>query len=438
MDDFLTSSSMDKHNEQLLAGLAAPVAPAKKPALMAPPMAPPPQQPYGMMAPPPAQPYGYGAPAAYGAPPPQPYGMPAAPPPAAPAPVWPPAGASQVPQAGPTYTSYQKPTAPPPAAPADPRLAGYAAPAQAGTGSMGYAAPAQAQSQASGDMLGGYDDDFFSVGGSTSQTSQPARRGSAMSVASEYTEDGGNEQLTLQQPESTGSLPKYTVTFDSETKLGMLLERRAAFTPGATSEQKKARPEQTVVTMVIEGGAAAQKGVAVGSRLLLINGQDATALPYAKCLELVKSLPRPLHLVFEKSMAACDSAKGWVLVKKSAGSGPPSSMAGWQRMFFVVGGAVAKRHVLQLYSSKAQYEDIVVRMFQGQPLTGMKYKAYALTGTFKCSAIQSKVYKGEHQPVKYFALRNPYSRTKTMKFASQNPSIVAALHNHVMRFATKG
>ena len=429
---------MDKHNEQLLAGLSAPVAPAKKPAMMAPPMAPPPQQPYGMMAPPPAQPYGYGAPAAYGAPPPQPYGMPAAPPPAAPAPVWPPAGASQVPQAGPTYTSYQKPTAPPPAAPADPRLAGYAAPAQAGTGSMGYAAPAQAPSQASGDMLGGYDDDFFSVGGSTSQASQPARRGSAMSVASEYTEDGGNEQLTLQQPESTGSLPKYTVTFDSETKLGMLLERRAAFTPGATSEQKKARPEQTVVTMVIEGGAAAQKGVAVGSRLLLINGQDATALPYAKCLELVKSLPRPLHLVFEKSMAACDSAKGWVLVKKSAGSGPPSSMAGWQRMFFVVGGAVAKRHVLQLYSSKAQYEDIVVRMFQGQPLTGMKYKAYALSGTFKCSAIQSKVYKGEHQPVKYFALRNPYSRTKTMKFASQNPSIVAALHNHVMRFATKG
>ena len=409
MDDFLTSSSMDKHNEQLLAGLSAPVAPAKKPAMMAPPMAPPPPQPYGMQ-----QPYGYGAP------PPQPYGMPAAP-----APVWPPAGASQVPQAGPTYTSYQKPTAPPPAAPADPRLAAYAA-------------PAQAQSQASGDMLGGYDDDFFSVGGSTSQPSQPARRGSAMSVASEYTEDGGNEQLTLQQPAATGSLPKYTVTFDREAKLGMLLERRAAFAPGATAAQKKARPEQTVVTMVIEGGAAAQKGVAVGSRLLLINGQDATALPYARNLEMVKSLPRPLHLVFDKSMAACDSAKGWVLVKKSAGSGPPSSMAGWQRMFFVVGGAVAKRHVLQLYSSKAQYEDIVVRMFQGQPLTGMKYKAYALSGTFKCSAIQSKVYKGEHQPVKYFALRNPYSRTKTMKFASQNPSIVAALHNHVMRFATKG
>ena len=32
-----------------------------------------------------------------------------------------------------------------------------------------------------------------------------------------------------------------------------------------------------------------------------------------------------------------------------------------------------------------------MRMFQGQPLTGMKYKAYArIPGTFKCSAIQSR------------------------------------------------
>ena len=93
---------MDKHNEQLLAGLSAPVAPAKKPAMMAPPMTPPPQQPYGMMAPPPAQPYGYGAPAAparrrpncadacAAAPAPASSGRP---------------GGGPVPQAGPTYTS---------------------------------------------------------------------------------------------------------------------------------------------------------------------------------------------------------------------------------------------------------------------------------------------------------------------------------------------
>ena len=87
----------------------------------------------------------------------------------------------------------------------------------------------------------------------------------------------------------------------------------------------------------------------------------------------------PLTLVFEKSLAACDTAKGWVLVRKSAGSLPPSSMGGWTRMYFVIGGAVAKRHVLQLYQNKAAYEDIVVRMFQGQPLTGFKYQGRAGT-----------------------------------------------------------
>merc|ERR1719269_365613 len=104
--------------------------------------------------------------------------------------------------------------------------------------------------------------------------------------------------------------------------------------------------------MVIDGGAAERKGVVVGSKLLVINGVDATKL---------------------------------------------------------------------LYATKAQYEDIVVRMFQGQPLTGFKYKAYALTHAFKCSNIQSKQYAGEHTPLKFFCLRNPYSRTKTMKLASDNP-----------------
>ncbi|KAH8047725.1 hypothetical protein JL721_12139 [Aureococcus anophagefferens] len=153
---------------------------------------------------------------------------------------------------------------------------------------------------------------------------------------------------------------------------------------------------------------------------------------------MVKTLPRPLTLVLERSRASVDTPKGWCLVRKSAGTVAPSKMSAWKRMYFVVGGAVAKRHVLQLYATKAQYEDIVVRMFQSQPLTGFKYKAYALTHAFKCSNIQSKQYAGEHTPLKFFCLRNPYSRTKTMKLASDNPSVVTALHTHCMRFATKG
>ena len=91
--------------------------------------------------------------------------------------------------------------------------------------------------------VGGHDDDFFSVGGSTSR-SRSRRDGGPPCRWPPDTEDGGNEQLTLQQPESTGSLPKYTVTFDSETKLGSCWSGARSFAPGATSEQKKARPER--------------------------------------------------------------------------------------------------------------------------------------------------------------------------------------------------
>ena len=359
-----------------------------------------------MMAPPPAQPYGYGVPAAYGAPPPQPYGMPAAPPPAAPAPVWPPAGRARCPGRADVHVL--------------PETDGAAAGRAGGPAARGYAAPARAE-PGERRHAGGYDDDFFSSAGHV-RPSQPVRRGSAMSVARVHR---GRRQRAADAAAAGSWSLKYTVTFDSETKLGMLLSgarpRRA--------RRRSRRARETVVTMVIEGGAA-QKGVAVGSRLLLINGQDATALPYARCLELVKSLPRPLHLVFEKSMAACDSAKGWVLVKKSAGSGPPSSMAGWQRMFFVVGGAVAKRHVLQLYSSKAQYEDIVVRMFQGQPLTGM-VQGLRFCGTFKCSAIQSKVYKGDTTGGNQFA-----------NLPDEDGDHLVPVHRRraltIARFATKG
>ena len=441
--DLLSGSSLEKSNEDFLNNLQQAQPAAPKPAMMAPPQAPNPYQmpmapnPYGApMAPMPMAPNPYGMPMApnpYGAAPPpamapNPYGappnllgMPAA---AAPAPVYAPPAPAPVyappaPAPAPVYAS------PPPPAPSDPRLAAYApagaAPSPLDVFASAPAAPIDEAPAASlGDALDGIGD-FVSGGGD----------------AEEDDADGGGEVALQAQIAEAGSgdLERYTVAFESEVKLGMLLERRHSFTPGDSQEN---RPELTVVTMVIDGGAAERKGVVVGSKLLVINGVDATKLPYAKCLDMVKTLPRPLTRVRERSRASVDTAKGWCLVRKSAGTVAPSKMSAWKRMYFVVGGAVAKRHVLQLYATKAQYEDIVVRMFQGQPLTGFKYKAYALTHAFKCSNIQSKQYAGEHTPLKFFCLRNPYSRTKTMKLASDNPSVVTALHTHCMRFATKG
>ncbi|KAH8044562.1 hypothetical protein JL720_17054 [Aureococcus anophagefferens] len=338
--DLLSGSSLEKSNEDFLNNLQQAQPAAPKPAMMAPPQA----QPYQM----PMAPNPYGAPMAPMPMAPNPYGMPMAPNPYGAAPP-----AAMAPNPG-------------------------ASPSPLG---VGVSAPVDEAPAASlGDALDGIGD-FVSGGGD----------------AEEDDADGGGEVALQAQIAEAGSgdLERYTVAFESEVKLGMLLERRHSFTPGDSQEN---RPELTVVTMVIDGGAAERKGVVVGSKLLVINGVDATKLPYAKCLDMVKTLPRPLTLVLERSRASVDTAKG-------------------------------------CSATKAQYEDIVVRMFQGQPLTGFKYKAYALTHAFKCSNIQSKQYAGEHTPLKFFCLRNPRSRTKTATRVRQPSSSPRSTR---MRFATKG
>ena len=140
---------------------------------------------------------------------------------------------------------------------------------------MGLRRAARAQSQASGDMLGGYDD-FFSVGGSTSR-SQPARRGSAMSVApstprtAATSSDGSSRSRR-------GRCRNTPCPSTARRSSACCWSGARHFTPGATSG-KKARPEQTVVTMVIEGGAAAQSRRRCRPRLLPINGQARRPCP---------------------------------------------------------------------------------------------------------------------------------------------------------------
>ena len=272
--------------------------------------------------------------------------------------------------------------------------------------------------------------DFFD-----SSASLPKQSAKSDSKETGDDDDGGELELQVGGNDET---EKYEVTFTNEIKLGMLLERRAVGKDDAPPQE--GQPDMTIVTMVIDGGAAASKGVVVGSRLLTINGLDATKLPYSQCLDMVKSNPRPLRLTFERSKASCDTFKGDCLVRKSPGSAPPSHYSQWKPAYFVVGGAVAKKHVLQFYETKAQYEMVVVRMFQNQPVNDIKYKAYALNSSFKLSTMSSKNYKvhGEYKTVKYFTLRNPHSRTKTMKLAAENPSVVHALHSHCLRFASQG
>ena len=203
----------------------------------------------------------------------------------------------------------------------------------------------------------------------------------------------------------------------------------------------------------------------VGSKVVRINSTDVMSKPYTEVLNMVKELPRPLAITLETSRAACDASQGPCLFYKSSSWYPPSSYGTWQQRYFVIGGAVAKPHVLQIYESKAEYEAVVVKMFQHEKPVGMKvrspplarprlpraphktssrarvpsissraqFKAYSVSRSFKLGPVREKQYRLAGTTIKYFSLKNPKSRTKTMKIAAQNASVVQALHSQLSK-----
>lgn len=59
---------------------------------------------------------------------------------------------------------------------------------------------------------------------------------------------------------------------------------------------------------------------------------------------------RPLRVHFERGELVVDDNVGQIMFKKTVGV--PRSYSAWQRRYYVLGGAVAKSHVLQVYVSK--------------------------------------------------------------------------------------
>ena len=136
----------------------------------------------------------------------------------------------------------------------------------------------------------------------------------------------------------------------------MLLERCDEPDP-----QKGGKVERTMVKMVIEGGAAEMRGVQLGSKVVSLNGRHTLGKSYQETLNLVKTLPRPLKVVLEPVAAFRDAAQGLCYTRKDMGQGPPTSWEAWKQQYFVIGGAVAKPFVLQLYDSKRDYEEVSER-----------------------------------------------------------------------------
>lgn len=64
----------------------------------------------------------------------------------------------------------------------------------------------------------------------------------------------------------------------------------------------------------------------------------------------LQNAARPLRVEFERGQLEQEDNVGQILFKKTVGV--PRSYSAWQRRYFVLGGAVAKAHVLQVYVSK--------------------------------------------------------------------------------------
>lgn len=74
---------------------------------------------------------------------------------------------------------------------------------------------------------------------------------------------------------------------------------------------------------------------------------------YLICVDpciFAQNASRPLRVHFERGQLVAEDNVGPILFKKTVGV--PRSFSAWQRRYFVLGGAVAKAHVLQVYVSK--------------------------------------------------------------------------------------
>ncbi|CAM9580965.1 unnamed protein product [Sphacelaria rigidula] len=209
----------------------------------------------------------------------------------------------------------------------------------------------------------------------------------------------------------------------------MLLERHDEWPEGS-----EMRSERAVVKMVVDNGPAQTRGVTVGSKVKKVNGEAVTGLTYQETLERIKHASRPLRVHFERGELMVDDNVGQIMFKKTVGV--PRSFSAWQRRYFVLGGAVAKSNVLQVYVSKQSYDRMVLAVF-GRQRIHERVKAYKLNYLFKCSPIKVKKYKAHPAPLNFFSVKLPTSRLKRLNFASHSLSELQHLRSTISRFTAK-
>src|SRR3546814_18117894 len=81
-------------------------------------------------------------------------------------------------------------------------------------------------------------------------------------------------------------------------------------------------------------------------------------------------------------------------------------------MYFVIGGAIAKPHNLQVYANKQEFEDTVVALFRKEKIT-TQVQVFKLDMQCKLSVIKEKRY-GD-QVLRFFSLKPSNYKFKSIK-----------------------
>lgn len=258
----------------------------------------------------------------------------------------------------------------------------------------------------------------------------PMREDSMFSRDSLMSQDEeGMEDLALQESyEASAVRYQYTAQLPGRT-LGLQV---AEVTPDSVGGGDGST-HRHVVTTLMDFGPAQLAGILEGSIIRSVNKFDTGKMDHEKLLKCLKQQPRPLKLVLENARRVPDLLAGKLYHRKTRGFDCPQKLKYFREVYVVLGGALAPPNVLQFYKSEEEYTKTVKAMQAKKKPPKATVKAYKLDASFRVGMMKPRKYENMYSTtICWFWLKNPKSRSKVVKLASEDPRLLVGLHRQII------
>jgi hypothetical protein len=167
-----------------------------------------------------------------------------------------------------------------------------------------------------------------------------------------------------------------------------------------------------------------------------VQGVSVVNKSYKETLELIRKAARPLTITFIRQTIDSEVLQGYCFLGKGPFFQSANHLNEFKRRYFVVGGPIAKKNILQLYSSKHAYHETVVSLFRKQTLIH-SVKTYPLTYDFKVSTLDKRHLDGISVPLWVFSFMTPSATFKSIRVALENSKNAKELYTTMKKFAGK-